>query len=146
MVEFRKHITGEHYESPRKRTDYFNFLTKFAAEHILDDKSRAQAVVQMQIVSQLELQLQKEKERLQAMMKHLKKKQEEEREVKKTKHQGRERRENGYLRNPEREISQPLSGPPKPLLSLAMLGLSCSRNLGGLGETKTLQNNLEKKQ
>ena len=138
MMEFSKHITGEHLESTRKRTEYLNFLTKSAAEHIMEDKSRAQAGVQMQIVSQLELQLQKEKERLQAMMKlhfklHLMKKQEEEREVKKTKHQGRERRENGYLRNPEREISQPLSGPPKPLLSLAMLGLNFSRNLGGLG-------------
>ena len=103
----------------------------------MEDKSRAQAGVQMQIVSQLELQLQKEKERLQAMMKlhlklHLKKKEEEEREMKKTKHQGGERRENGYLRTPEREISKPLTGPPKPLLSLAMLGLSFSRNLGGL--------------
>ena len=130
MMEFSKHITGEHLESTRKRTEYLNFLTKFAAEHILDDKCRAQAGVQMQIVSQLELQLQKEKERLQAMMKlHLMKKQEEEREMKKTKHQGGER----YLRTPEREISKPLSGPPKPLLSLAMLGLSFSRNLGGLG-------------
>ena len=138
MVEFNKHITGEHLESTRKRTEYLNFLTKSAAEHIMDDKSRAQAGVQMQIVSQLELQLQKEKERLQAMMKlhlklHLKKKEEEEREMKKTKHQGGERRENGHLRTPEREISKPLSGPPKPLLSLAMLGLNFSRNLGGLG-------------
>ena len=134
MVEFSRHITGEYLESTRKRTEYLNFLTKSAAEHIMDDKSRAQAGVQMQIVSQLELQLQKEKERLQAMMKlhlklHLKKKEEEEREMKKTKHQGGER----YLRTPEREISKPLSEPPKPLLSLAMLGLSFSRNLGGLG-------------
>ena len=138
MVEFSKHITGKHLESTRKRTEYFNFLMKFAAEHILDNKSRAQAGVQMQIVSQLEFQLQKEKERLQAMMKlhlklHLMEKQEEEREMKRTKHQGGERRENAYLRTPEREISKPLSGPPKPLLSLAMLGLSFSRNLGGLG-------------
>uniref|UniRef100_A0A0A9YEI1 Forkhead box protein P4 n=1 Tax=Lygus hesperus TaxID=30085 RepID=A0A0A9YEI1_LYGHE len=40
-------------------------------EHTLDDKSTAQARVQMQVVSQLELQLQKERDRLQAMMIHL---------------------------------------------------------------------------
>ncbi|KAL1493242.1 hypothetical protein ABEB36_011333 [Hypothenemus hampei] len=40
-------------------------------EHTLDDRSTAQARVQMQVVSQLELQLQKEKDRLQAMMRHL---------------------------------------------------------------------------
>lgn len=40
-------------------------------EHILDDKSTAQARVQMQVVSQLELQLAKERDRLQAMMQHL---------------------------------------------------------------------------
>ncbi|GIY79746.1 forkhead box protein P1 [Caerostris extrusa] len=40
-------------------------------EHQLDDRSTAQARVQMQVVSQLELQLSKEKERLQAMMQHL---------------------------------------------------------------------------
>lgn len=40
-------------------------------EHILDDRSTAQARVQMQVVSQLELQLQKERDRLQAMMHHL---------------------------------------------------------------------------
>lgn len=43
-------------------------LTK---EHSLDDRSTAQARVQMQVVSQLELQLQKERDRLQAMMLHL---------------------------------------------------------------------------
>lgn len=41
------------------------------AEHNLDDRSIAQARVQMQVVSQLELQLQKERDRLQAMMHHL---------------------------------------------------------------------------
>jgi len=40
-------------------------------EHTLDDRSTAQARVQMQVVSQLELQLTKEKDRLQAMMQHL---------------------------------------------------------------------------
>lgn len=40
-------------------------------EHNLDDRSTAQARVQMQVVSQLELQLQKERDRLQAMMHHL---------------------------------------------------------------------------
>ena len=40
-------------------------------EHTLDDRSTAQARVQMQVVSQLELQLQKERDRLQAMMHHL---------------------------------------------------------------------------
>ena len=47
------------------------FIKHVGSEHVLDDKSTAQARVQMQIVSQLELQLQKEKERLQAMMAHL---------------------------------------------------------------------------
>lgn len=37
----------------------------------MDDRSTAQARVQMQVVSQLELQLQKERDRLQAMMHHL---------------------------------------------------------------------------
>lgn len=40
-------------------------------EHQLDDRSTAQARVQMQVVSQLEMQLDKEKNRLQAMMDHL---------------------------------------------------------------------------
>ena len=40
-------------------------------EHTLDDRSTAQARVQMQVVSQLELQLAKERDRLQAMMQHL---------------------------------------------------------------------------
>ena len=107
-----------------------------SAEHILDDKSTAQARVQMQIVSQLELQLQKERERLQAMMSHLhlNKKQEEEKERMKSE-QG-ERRENGYPRTPEPEISKPLAGLPKPLAfgPPAMPGLSFPPNLGGLGE------------
>ncbi|XP_059489464.1 forkhead box protein P1 isoform X3 [Neocloeon triangulifer] len=47
---------------------FFNHLN---TEHILDDRSTAQARVQMQVVSQLELQLQKERDRLQAMMQHL---------------------------------------------------------------------------
>lgn len=40
-------------------------------EHGLDDRSTAQARVQMQVVSQLEIHLQKERDRLQAMMHHL---------------------------------------------------------------------------
>jgi len=40
-------------------------------EHTLDDRSTAQARVQMQVVSQLEIQLAKERDRLQAMMHHL---------------------------------------------------------------------------
>ncbi|XP_046683299.1 forkhead box protein P1-like isoform X2 [Homalodisca vitripennis] len=47
---------------------FFKHLNK---EHNLDDRSTAQARVQMQVVSQLELQLQKERDRLQAMMMHL---------------------------------------------------------------------------
>ena len=39
--------------------DSGEFQKHLLAEHILDDKSTAQARVQMQIVSQLELQLQK---------------------------------------------------------------------------------------
>ena len=42
-----------------------------AVEHGLSDKTTAQARVQMQIVTQLEVQLKKEKVRLAAMMKHL---------------------------------------------------------------------------
>lgn len=41
------------------------------SEHALDDRSTAQARVQMQVVSQLESHLQKERDRLQAMMHHL---------------------------------------------------------------------------
>jgi forkhead box protein P len=50
-------------------TDYWrNHMTR---EHGLSEKSTAQARVQMQIVTQLEVQLKKEKVRLAAMMKHL---------------------------------------------------------------------------
>lgn len=49
----------------------FLFHRHLNTEHILDDRSTAQARVQMQVVSQLELQLQKERDRLQAMMHHL---------------------------------------------------------------------------
>ena len=141
MAEFTKHITGEHFSG--KRTEYSNFPTKCAAEHVLDDKSTAQARVQMQIVSQLELQLQKERERLQAMMSHLhlNKKQEEDKERMKTEQQGGERRENGYPRTPEPEINKaPLTGLPKPLAfgPPAMPGLSFAPNLGGLGKKKAL--------
>nr|XP_015836146.1 PREDICTED: forkhead box protein P1 isoform X10 [Tribolium castaneum] len=47
------------------------FIKHLNTEHTLDDRSTAQARVQMQVVSQLELQLQKERDRLQAMMHHL---------------------------------------------------------------------------
>ena len=107
----------------------------------MDDKSTAQARVQMQIVSQLELQLQKERERLQAMMSHLhlNKKQEEEKERMKSEQGGGGGgggRENGYPRTPEPEISKPLAGLPKPLAfgPPAMPGLSFPPNLGGLGK------------
>jgi forkhead box protein P len=40
-------------------------------EHVLDDRSTAQARVQMQVVDQLERQLKKERDRLKAMMTHL---------------------------------------------------------------------------
>ena len=123
--------------------DTTEFQKHLGAEHILDDKSTAQARVQMQIVSQLELQLQKERERLQAMMSHLhlNKKQEEEKERMKTEQQGGERRENGYPRTPEPEINKaPLAGLPKPLAfgPPAMPGLSFAPNLGGLGKKKAL--------
>ena len=47
-----------------------------------------------------------------------------------------ERRENGYPRTPEPEISKPLAGLPKPLAfgPPAMPGLSFPPNLGGLGK------------
>ncbi|CAL7950523.1 unnamed protein product [Xylocopa violacea] len=51
--------------------DYQAFLKHLNTEHTLDDRSTAQARVQMQVVSQLELQLQKERDRLTAMMHHL---------------------------------------------------------------------------
>ncbi|XP_064604865.1 forkhead box protein P1-like isoform X3 [Liolophura sinensis] len=51
--------------------DFPTFLKHLNSEHQLDDRNTAQARVQMQVVSQLELQLSKEKERLQAMMQHL---------------------------------------------------------------------------
>lgn len=41
------------------------------ASHTLDDRSAAQARVQMQVVAQLELQLRRERDRLAAMMRHL---------------------------------------------------------------------------
>ncbi|XP_023241921.1 forkhead box protein P1-like [Centruroides sculpturatus] len=50
---------------------FYHFSRHLNTEHQLDDRSTAQARVQMQVVSQLELQLSKEKERLQAMMQHL---------------------------------------------------------------------------
>ncbi|KAF7396574.1 hypothetical protein HZH66_007436 [Vespula vulgaris] len=51
--------------------DYQAFLKHLNTEHTLDDRSTAQARVQMQVVSQLEIQLQKERDRLNAMMHHL---------------------------------------------------------------------------
>ncbi|XP_043513787.1 forkhead box protein P1 isoform X9 [Frieseomelitta varia] len=51
--------------------DYQAFLKHLNTEHTLDDRSTAQARVQMQVVSQLEIQLQKERDRLTAMMHHL---------------------------------------------------------------------------
>ncbi|CAH0562352.1 unnamed protein product [Brassicogethes aeneus] len=51
--------------------DLSTFVKHLNTEHNLDDRSTAQARVQMQVVSQLELQLQKERDRLQAMMHHL---------------------------------------------------------------------------
>ncbi|XP_030379927.1 forkhead box protein P1 [Scaptodrosophila lebanonensis] len=48
-----------------------SFVRHLNSEHGLDDRSTAQARVQMQVVSQLESHLQKERDRLQAMMHHL---------------------------------------------------------------------------
>lgn len=48
-----------------------SFYRHLNTEHTLDDRSTAQARVQMQVVSQLEIQLQKERDRLTAMMHHL---------------------------------------------------------------------------
>ncbi|KAL7640251.1 UNVERIFIED_CONTAM: hypothetical protein RMT77_009665 [Armadillidium vulgare] len=48
-----------------------HFLKHLNTEHTLDDRSTAQARVQMQVVSQLERQLSKERDRLEAMMTHL---------------------------------------------------------------------------
>ncbi|XP_022836458.1 forkhead box protein P3 isoform X1 [Spodoptera litura] len=51
--------------------DYQAFLKHLEAAHTLDDRSAAQARVQMQVVAQLELQLRRERDRLAAMMRHL---------------------------------------------------------------------------
>nr|XP_054752172.1 forkhead box protein P1-like isoform X2 [Lytechinus pictus] len=51
--------------------DFPAFLKHLSTEHALDDRSTAQARVQMQVVNQLEIQLTKERERLAAMMAHL---------------------------------------------------------------------------
>ncbi|XP_076337721.1 forkhead box protein P4-like isoform X2 [Tachypleus tridentatus] len=51
--------------------DFQAFIQHLNKEHYLDDRSTAQARVQMQVVSQLETQLTKERSRLQAMMTHL---------------------------------------------------------------------------
>ncbi|XP_073958562.1 uncharacterized protein [Choristoneura fumiferana] len=51
--------------------DYPAFLKHLEAAHTLDDRSAAQARVQMQVVAQLELQLRRERDRLAAMMRHL---------------------------------------------------------------------------
>ncbi|ESO91316.1 hypothetical protein LOTGIDRAFT_54435, partial [Lottia gigantea] len=51
--------------------DFKAFIKHINHEHILDDKSTAQARVQSQVVSQLEMQLSREKELLQGMMQHL---------------------------------------------------------------------------
>ncbi|XP_055857932.1 uncharacterized protein LOC129920585 isoform X2 [Episyrphus balteatus] len=51
--------------------DVASFIKHLNTEHSLDDRSTAQARVQMQVVSQLEIHLQKERDRLQAMMHHL---------------------------------------------------------------------------
>ncbi|KAG7177790.1 Forkhead box protein P1-like, partial [Homarus americanus] len=51
--------------------DIHAFHKHLNTEHTLDDRSTAQARVQMQVVSQLERQLTKERDRLQAMMNHL---------------------------------------------------------------------------
>ncbi|XP_018795509.1 PREDICTED: uncharacterized protein LOC108972984 isoform X3 [Bactrocera latifrons] len=51
--------------------DFVAFVKHLNSEHNLDDRSTAQARVQMQVVSQLEVHLQKERDRLQAMMHHL---------------------------------------------------------------------------
>ncbi|XP_026317102.1 forkhead box protein P1 [Hyposmocoma kahamanoa] len=51
--------------------DYQAFVKHLEAAHTLDDRSAAQARVQMQVVAQLELQLRRERDRLAAMMRHL---------------------------------------------------------------------------
>ncbi|EEB18678.1 Forkhead box protein P1, putative, partial [Pediculus humanus corporis] len=51
--------------------DFQAFNKHLNSDHNLDDRATAQARVQMQVVSQLEIQLQKERDRLHAMMAHL---------------------------------------------------------------------------
>ncbi|XP_054154803.1 uncharacterized protein LOC128953341 [Oppia nitens] len=51
--------------------DYGQFVKHLNMEHGLDDRSTAQARVQMQVVQQLEQHLEREKDRLAAMMQHL---------------------------------------------------------------------------
>ncbi|XP_076448666.1 forkhead box protein P1-like [Babylonia areolata] len=52
-------------------TDFHTFVKHLRKEHRLDDRSTAQARVQLQVITQLEAQVTKEKELLQAMMQHL---------------------------------------------------------------------------
>ncbi|XP_050412701.1 forkhead box protein P1 isoform X2 [Patella vulgata] len=51
--------------------DYAAFIKHLNCEHALDDRSTAQARVQLQVVNQLEMQLTREKDLLQGMMEHL---------------------------------------------------------------------------
>ncbi|XP_054280746.1 forkhead box protein P1 isoform X2 [Macrosteles quadrilineatus] len=96
---------------------FFKHLHK---EHSLDDRSTAQARVQMQVVSQLKLQLQKERDRLQAMMLHLHM----------SKQQGGEQdREasNSSLCLPKMSPSQPyISSQPQPCLPATVPPVSLS--------------------
>lgn len=54
-----------------KVIDIYILFRHLEAAHTLDDRSAAQARVQMQVVAQLELQLRRERDRLAAMMRHL---------------------------------------------------------------------------
>lgn len=51
--------------------NFQQFMHHLNADHALDERSTAQARVQMQVVMHLELQMNKERERLSAMMNHL---------------------------------------------------------------------------
>lgn len=65
ILSFSGHVFNCHLFSGPHLIRHLNL------EHCLDDRTTAQARVQMQVVNQLEIHLQKERERLQAMMHHL---------------------------------------------------------------------------
>ncbi|CAL4099794.1 unnamed protein product, partial [Meganyctiphanes norvegica] len=109
--------------------DLHFFIKHLTCEHTLDDRSTAQARVQMQVVSQLERHVSKERERLQAMMNHLhiiKQKQQQSQQVPQPPQAGPPEAVSHQPGPPHQQLPQHLThrrmgspdtvqGPPKPL-------------------------------